>query len=280
MISSILETFRHHAFFFTWRDALEILFFSSAIYYFSRWLKKDRQKNLLFYFYAYCLLVFCTYNLSLTTLHYALILFSPMLFMIFVLIHQNTLQKNFITLRNLIAAPKSNHDWLETLIQAALININNNKEIICVVEHTDTLQDHLTTPLALHAEIKKELLDIIIASQSFDHAHMVWLNTQGTLLGINARWKISAEFYIDETLQHSWKDEALFFTTKTDALVFKTDAAARSFDIIHQGKMFEKVSADKTLAYLKKYMGTMQDSQKGVIHGTTTIKERVQQPNA
>src|SRR5690242_12597081 len=129
ILSFIYEGLTSHGPFFTWRDALEILFLSTAVYYFSLWLTKDRTKNLLPAFYAYCALVFFAYNAQLTTLSQLLLLFSPMVGTIFFLLHQQTLQKNFVALRTLQPARRNNDDWLETLIQTALIALNNKKEI-------------------------------------------------------------------------------------------------------------------------------------------------------
>ncbi len=279
MASSFLNLFHNFFTIFTWRDGIELICFSAAIYYCSLWLQQDRQKNLLGYFYSYVLILFFAYNLPLESLYHVLILFSPMLCMALMLIHQKTLQKNFVGLRNVIPSHDANQEWLELIMQTALININHNKELFFVLEHTDSLQDLLVTPLPLHAEIKKGFLDLLVESNSFKQSTMIWLNSRGVLLGLNTEWKIAKEFYLTET-QSSWKEEAIFFTAKTDALIIKTNPTQRSFDLSISGKLFENTSADKALFLIKKSLGYSQAVLKGVPHATITHKERVQQPNA
>lgn len=279
MTSSLFNLVHNFFVMFTWRDALELCCFSTGIYYCSLWLKQDRQKNLLGYLYSYFLIMFLAYNLNLETLYYVLILFSPMLGMAFILIHQKTLQKNFVGLRNVMPTNSTNQEWLELMMQTALININHNKELLLVIEHTDSLQDLLVTPLPLHAQIKKGFLDLLTESHYFNPATMLWLNSRGSVLGINAEWKIAKEFYLTET-QSTWKEEAIFFTAKTDAIIIKTNPAQRSFDLSISGKLIENMSADKTLFYIKKSLGYNHVLSQGVPHATTTHKERVQQPNA
>src|SRR3990170_8108111 len=99
---NLLENFSDilHALFFmlTWRDVLEILFFSSIFYFISCWLKKDKQKNLVGIFQLYIFSIVATYLLDLATINMVLFMYTPSIIMIFILIHQRTLQKNFVGL--------------------------------------------------------------------------------------------------------------------------------------------------------------------------------------
>lgn len=281
-ISTFLyEAISSHGYFFTWRDALEILCLTTAIYYFSLWLTKDRQKNLLPAFYGYCLLLCFAYNAQLTTLSQLMLLFSPMIGTIFFLLHQQTLQRNFIALRNVQPARAQNDDWLETLIQTALIALNNKKEILCVIERHDSLQEVINTPLTLHANLKKGLLDILLDSQSFNHQQMLWLNAQGIVLGMNAQWSTLPILTTDEqgSEEISWKDAALFFSAKTDAIIIKTNAHKRSFDVVVYGKTYDNVTASNIIPVLKKYLMQAHTAQ-GVDHASIRKKEYPQQPNA
>lgn len=248
--------FDYHPF-FTWRDGIEIIFFTVIIYSFSLWLKKDNHKNLLGYFYAYCSCFFLAQSLQLTTISHLLLYTTPITVILFIVFHQFTLQKNFVTLRALTHPETNTTNWLETLIQTCLITINKNKEIICVIEHIDSLRDHLTTPLTLHAHLTKELLNILMTSDSFDSLQMIWLNSQGKILGINAQWNNPMhEEWTSETAKkmHQWKQNALFYTEKTDALVFKITPATRFFDIVAHGKAYDQISAPHTISFITKYL--------------------------
>ena len=129
--------------FWWWRDPLEILFFITIFYFFSLWLKKDRQKNLLFYFYCYCCVIIIAFYAQLPTLSTMLFLSAPVALMLFILVHQETLQKNFISLKNASAPKILPTDWLEELLRTCLVAINNNKEVLCVIEHRNNLETFL-----------------------------------------------------------------------------------------------------------------------------------------
>ncbi len=241
--------------FLTWSDGIEIIFFSTGIYYFSLWLKQDHHKNLLGYFYSYCTLALIAYHVPLYGISFLLCMSSPIVFMLFILVHQNTLQKNFVALRNIVPAHKESADWLDIFIRACLINSNNNKELLCVIEHHDNLHELLSTPLNLQAPLKEDLLTIILESPSFNNQQLLWINSQGKLLGINAQWinHTHAEFLGRED---SWKDNALLFTTKIDALVVHISPATHTFDIVVKGKLFNDIRTNKVIPFIKKYLAT------------------------
>lgn len=277
-MNSFISTLGAYTHILNWRDVLEILIFSSLIYFCSLWLKQDRQKKLLLYFYAYFLFIFATYNLNLATINSLLIVVSPLLFMLFILIHQTTLQKNFVGLRREKLPTAAHESWLELIIKTALININNNKELIFVIENGDKIDGLITTSLPFHATIKEHLLDILIESKQFDPALMIWITSDGTLLGMNSSWKITQDFYLGNT-PNSWKEEALFFTSKTDTIIFKTNATLRLFELIMGGIAYEKLSADKTIMLIKRSLGTKTPTLKGEQYAPHTHKEHTQQPH-
>jgi hypothetical protein len=240
-----------------WREVLEIIFFTSLFYYAAVWLKKDRQKNLLLAFYSYCALAFGSHYLGLTTISYTMFLFAPAVTMVFIVLHQEFLQKNFITLKNITPAKLLDHDWLETLIRTFLIRVGNHQEITCIIEQRDSLYDLVHTPLPVNARLEQELLDLLLTSPSFDADHIVWVNTQGQLIGINARWTRRGEQAdLDAKIQElpAWKQNAIFFTAKTDAIVLHINATSRTFDVIVNGMVIDRMHAAKALELIKKYI--------------------------
>ena len=189
-----MYTFLRHFFFYSstfffWRSIIEIIFFASLFFYISLWLRNDKQKSLILYFYAYCSITIIAHYLQLTTIYTFLLFFAPVIGIFFIVIHQELLQRNFVTLKNIKPATNFHSIWLSDLISMCLFAINHNKEIRCIIECNDNLQTVVDSPFIFNAELNKELLAIVIESQSFDETKMIWINNNRKLIGINATWK-------------------------------------------------------------------------------------------
>ena len=266
--------FTHIMSLLTVKDVLEILFFTTILYRFSLWLKKDLQKNLVPYLYAYSSAMALAYYLPLPTISSFLLVGAPVALIFLVVIHQEILQKNFVALKNYVPAKVASTDWLETLIRSSLIAINNNQSIRCIIESTDNMQQFLNTPLVLHADIKQELLDIIFSSPSYTQNTLIWLNANGIIKGINAHWQME---YDDDWLAHDmhnlekWKQDALFFSHKTDALIFNITPESRTFELIAGGKIFNNVSAPHVMYMIKKHLD---GEKKGDIHDNINATQK------
>lgn len=270
-----------------WADMAEILFFSWIIYGASCWLKKDRQKPLLLYFYGYCILLFGAYYAQLSTMSTFLFWATPGACMLFILMHQDTLQKNSIALKKHVPAQRTaQEDWLEALFRSCLVALNKkNMPISGVIEHTDSLHQFLTTPFALQVPLQEQLLDLLFVSSSYDSAKLIWLSAPAHLCGINASWKtvLEKEWLSPEVGQLTpHLQNALFFTTKTDAVFFSLAPETRTVNLVIQGKIYEKISAQHALMILKKYFRQIPDSQnKGAItHENSAKKGSSGQPTA
>jgi len=255
----IQEYFWGYNAFFYWRNTIEILFFTLLIYYFSVWLKKDRHKNLLPYFYGYCFLALFSHVTQLTTMSYFLFLFAPVATMLFITIHQKTLQKNFVALKNITPAKRILGQWPEVLIRSCLVALNDNKEIQCVIENKDSLEDFIESPLILHANMDQTLLHILQESDIFNQHQMIWLNTQGKLVGLNTT--IKEDIILDLTNEespniHSWKENAILLSSKTDSLFLRILPTKRTFDLVFNGKLVDNINANNALHILQKYATT------------------------
>src|SRR5580700_2502155 len=108
-----------------WRDIVEIVSLSTAIYYFSSWLKNDSHKNLSIPFYLYISSFIVAHYLNLQVLSSLLLFSSPIIFTIFILVHQKSLQKNFVVATRIDLDQRYKRDWLEELIKANLSAINH-----------------------------------------------------------------------------------------------------------------------------------------------------------
>lgn len=268
---------------YTWRDAVEIICFSCAAYYVSLWLKKDTQKNLIGYFYLYSLMFITSYYLQLTALFSALLISAPVVAILFVVMHQRTLQKNFVALRNLTpATTEAATSWLETLMQTCITCIDNQQEVTCIIEMRESLETMLTTSYTLHAPIKKELLDIVVTSGSFDNKKMVWLNAQGYVLGLNASWiaQHGDDISVTHDAYYAWKTEALFFTSATDALIIRALPSSRSFTLVINGTVHEHLRAPVALAQIKAFVNKQVSENKGDFHVQPTRKHHESQSNS
>ena len=246
------------------KDILEILFFASIIYFFCLWLKKDTRHNLLLYFYTYCILFIFTYLGNFYTIHSFLFYASPIILILFIIFHQDVLQRNFITMTNKAnTSPDNESDWIEALIRACLHGMNNHKQVICVIEHTADIGSFLQTPFIFKSPIAHSMLTLLIESNSFNQDQMVWCTTQGKLVGINCSWTFPDTVREKSTKQSDqWKHDALLMTLKTDTIIFKADPAKRAFDIVIKGTLYDTIGAAQTLPFIKKYLSSTISGEK------------------
>lgn len=264
------QSLSNYFLFFGWRDLIEIVFFSAIFYYFSLWLSTDSKKNVLIIFYSYWFLAFSSYALQLSSITFFLFTFAPVALLLFIIVHQEFLQRNFITLKNTTATPQQSSDWLESLMRICLQTINKNKEILIVIEQNDSLHDILQVPFQINTALDATLLTLLIDAHSFDQTKFIWLNKQGNLLGINASWKhIIAQEWIDKNVQsfELWKQDALAITHKTDALIFGVSPLLRTFSIITHGKILDNLQGSSALQILKKFLMIRSDTKKGITYG-------------
>lgn len=244
---------------FGWSDAIEILFFSGALYYFSAWLAHDSKKNLVLTFYGYCLLIITSSYAQLTTVHTAALIFSPAALMIFILLHQEVLQRNYIAFKQIIPAQKSKAegDWIDSLIRTCLIAFNQKKDLLCIIEQQDILSDFINPGLLIETDLHKGLLETLITSNSFEQNKYIWLRSHGIAVAINCSWQHDSTAATEKIDMPSWKQEALLITQKTDALIFKTYSENRLFDVVIQGKLYDNLNTNAMIKLLNKYRGTL-----------------------
>lgn len=256
-----------------WRDMFEILIFSTIFYQITLWLKKDTTRNLLPYFYGTLACGFLAHVLNLPTISYFLFLFAPSLAALFILVHQETLQRNVVSLKNITAARQGSINWLETLIRSCLVVMNEGKEFFCIIENSDNIAPFLQCPIAIDASINQSLLSLLFGSPLFNEKKMVWINRAGSLQGINVAWRATFNTLAPSTLTiplETWKDEAQLYTSKTDCIVLYLDPTTRLFTLVVQGNVSEKIGTHTILSYLQKYLpNTVAPSKnKGVSHVT------------
>ena len=230
---------------FSWRDVLEISTFSYATYRFLQWLHCDVQKQLLLYFYGYCGITFGAHYLKLTILSQTLLLMTPVVLSIFIVLHQHTLQKNFVALQPIkLAIPGTEH-WIDELIRASLYAMNRSRHIIWVIERTQPLDAALEAPCLFYADLKKDLIDLLLDTQTVPET-ILWVQQTGKLVAINARWKQQEDSaWLSPQAQQlpAWQQQALLISAKTDAIIIHCSSITRLFTIITQEKSVDDLSA-------------------------------------
>ncbi len=252
----MLESFQY-LYIINFIDVFEILIFSFVIYYFSLWLKQDSQKKLLSSFYLIFSTIFVTQFFQMNVLHNFLIYFFPAIIMLFILVHQKVLQKNFISLLKITPEKQSLTDWLEILMRSSLIAMNNKKQIIGVIEGKDSLSTFLTSSFTMNTPINKDVLEVIFNSPSYDQNKMIWISQNGFLNAINSDWNIkNHDLWISKEIQgfENWKQDAILLTSKIDALIFKTNPTKQNFDIIIFGKIIDNVLPNNAVQIIQQFV--------------------------
>lgn len=224
------------------RDIVEIIIFSSCIFSFCKWLKTDKTKNLLGYFFAYSSLVFCAWFIQLPTLVHFLCNYAPVALLLFIILHEKTLQRNLVTLRSLTPAQQVSQDWLEIVMSSCLTTINTNKTITIVIEQNDSLDHFLNAPFFINADINKDIFDILLSSPSYDDQKMIWITNKGQIRALNVSW-IS-----DQAI----KKEALFYTLQCDAIIVSAHPTLRTFTIINNGTETKNIAVHHMSGLIKK----------------------------
>ncbi len=249
-------------------DIIEILFLTLVIYHISVWLKKDLQKPLLLYFYGYCTIFALSSILQLATINSFLVIYTPLLFLFFIIIHQERLQKNFVALSRIRPAQKISRQWLDDLLQLSLKAINNNTQsIYYVIERHDSLAEFLSTPYRLNASLQKTILAMLLEHHSFDHNKTIWLTDDGSLHGYNGTFTS----WLFDGSSESWYEAAQLISTKTDAIFFALLADNHQAIIIAHGKVVKPTTIENTQLILRQLLtsgapSSTPSTQKGTIN--------------
>lgn len=228
---------------------IEISLFSFFFYYFLSWLNKDRNSKLLNYFYTYFLLIAITFYTDLYIFHNFLILCLPFFFFLFIIFHQQTLQKNFISFKTSDKITTGSSDWLEILIRSALFAINKSKEVVFVIEQTNELKSYLTTHFPLYTAIHLDTIAMLLESSYYNSGQMIWCSTNGIIIGFNSSWNIQ-QSQKNSPSAATWYQDSLLMTLKTDTIIIKADPHTRAFCMMSGGKVTENLTASQTLALI------------------------------
>jgi len=264
----------------TWRDYAEILFFVVLVYTLLLWLRKDMQKNLIFYFYGYCSLMVVAHTLNLSSMSFILLNGLPACILLFFTIHQETLQKNFIALQTINPLITQDTPWLEELMRISLSALNKKRDLLIIIERKDSLAACLTAPYLINADLKKGLLDLFLEVGNPDEPITLWVTDSGKLIASPVTWNFSPdEEWITPTAKHipAWKQNGILITQKKDALIIHLACINRSFDLLLEGKIIEQLTAPQLFTIIKQ---TTIKKVQGKQYGSTTTKNSYHEINS
>jgi hypothetical protein len=162
--------------------------------------------------------------------------------------HQEILQKRFAVPTKIVPAQLSTQ-WIDELLQASLIAMNCNKQIVCIIEHQDALQDIITTSYPLNSPCKKTTLNMLLDSSLFEQQKFIFMSHDGVIKGINCN-------FLDpqDTAEKDCWDCASSLCTKIDMLAFKANAQRNTFDIVLRGNMIENLSSTHCRSVLLQFI--------------------------
>ena len=257
-----------------WQDFIEIGFFSSLLYGIALWLKKDTQKNLLYYFYCFLLIIAFSYFLCLTTITSFLLLFSPPVILLFMFLHQRVLTQNFITLKNIVPQQPIYHDWLNTLLCTTITFLHNNKELLVLIEDTDDIEPYLDTEFRIDASLSKSIL-IMLVENVYHADKMLWITSKGIIRGVNTSWKATWHPEAYQT-NEAWIDDAIVYTAKSDAVLLHINPTKHSYTIAVDGTISSELTLEQaSLLVRKKIKYAYLVNKKGYTYDVTSKKNHV-----
>lgn len=250
----LLQTITEFIQLYSWRDIVEILFFSYIIYRFLYWLRSDTQKQLVWYMYAYWASACVAHYTGLTIISQVLFVAAPVIISIFIIIHQQILQKNFIAFTKL-AKPVHSYNWFDEFTRTNLYAMNRSKNIIWIIERTNHLGNAIHAQCMFHAELKKDLIELLLEATPAQES-VFWINAHGTLIATQITMQTPDAVWISKQAQQipDWQQEALLLCSKTDAIVIRSCSTSRTFTIIIHDKMIDELSAEHMLLILKQVL--------------------------
>ncbi len=259
-------------------DYLEILFFSTVIYYISLWLKKDTQKNLMEIFLAYYGVILFSWLASLPTILFFLLFTSPIAFILFLLFHQDSIQKNFVTLHTIKPIQKNNQDtWLEILFRTLLQASALNKKVTVIIERRQSLAAYLESATFLNLDISSDALLMLINSSLFDDSKLCWLNDSGILVSINASYKNEMIQYTTLPDHLSRENQlAMLYCAKTDAVIIQLHAITKTCSIWANSAVIHDLTLAHGLQITKKYIRRTSDKDENYDSWTSTKVNQIQ----
>lgn len=243
---------------FSWSDCIEILFFSFIIFKFSCWLRQDHRSNLLSYFYLGTTGFILAYLFDLAAIKQFYQVSWPIMLTIFIIIHQKSLQKNYVAARTLEPTKyPEQSSWLSLLMSAAFKGLQHKKNLTFVIEGNNALDEFIDKPITVNSPIQESLLSMIIESSLTQSDTIILITHYGKLIGLNCVWQKEIDpLWLDKKYDayQGWEQEALYWSTNLDALIFQADPNTKRITIIAQGTYVPNLITDKAVTIIEQYL--------------------------
>ena len=242
---------------FKWTDVLEIALLVGVVYSFGLWLKRDRSRRLLNYFYVACGIFLLAVLLDLPVVLAFYKAAWPIMVVLFIVLHQKSLQQNYVAARTIEADTLSvERDWLHVVMRAAFKALQRKKNLFFVIEGKQAIRNYCTTPLVLQSPVQQNMLDMIIESTIIEDNSLVLLNQLGNLVALNGQWIMHED--LERAVEHEHlpliQRQALFLTSKTDVLVFFAEESNKLLTIMAQGTIVKNLTSDKAELIINQYL--------------------------
>lgn len=234
--------------FLQWRDYLEIIFFVYGSYQTFAWLGNGASRKLLKCIYTYLVILIGSYCIALPTLFIVLIAIGPILAVFTVITHQDVVTKHLITPARSINIKECN--WAEELIKASLKSMNSGIKIICVIQKNDNLAQFLQPSIYISCKLNAAHLGALIESKNFNSQEIIYVQADGTLLGINGTWTFGGQ----DSLHDISFTKACAVSAKNDCIAFKTNPDNNSFDIAVKNNIAKNISSSGLRTILTTYL--------------------------
>lgn len=202
----------------------EIVFFIVVSHLIISWLAQDKRHNMVGYFVLYVIALVVTEQCALVTMHHFLYWMLPCFSMLFILFHQEQLQKNFVSITHAnLQAPLKNDraDFITTMLQIGLYNTMHQKNTFFIIEGNQDLTLLIQSAVPLNIPIQKELIESICNSSLYDEHAALWMQYTGIIKGINSTIIQTMHLKNETELQDHAVD---MLCKKTDCFVISCNA--------------------------------------------------------
>jgi hypothetical protein len=204
------------------------------------WLYKQENKKLLKMWYGYHALVMVAYIADLHTIFFLSACCFPLVLMLALVFNEQKLQKMFVVAQRLdpLTTTTATSNWVEELIKFVLMRLNEQKDLYVVIEYKDSLASLVTVQEMVHADLKKNTLELLYDSFIMPKESFLWITSSGKIMSLAAQFK------------NIKLDNIVHITTATDCVALKSCAASRKFTLITGAKIVENLSAHHALNIL------------------------------
>lgn len=227
-------------------DIVQIALFVFITYRFTMFLHQSTAPRLTHYFNLWATSYVISYWLNWYPCIILLLFLAPLLFISFMIFHQERIHKNFIASRQV----KEDHggtlasDWVETLIKGCLKANMQKKEIRFVIQRHDDITSLFIVPIIINALLNPTLISFILSHVPNTNTETLLINQQGILLGTEA-------FYKNKETSNDWDTNAHLITKANDCIAVLCHASSMHFQVIAQGLSLYNLSATDTTRLIK-----------------------------